>query len=414
MNPIIVGNDAAIADRICAALHRFGVDRSQAQVLSPDVAFAALQSAKTQSVQLVFVASRNFAAEDLAWLQRLCSLANERVRFVAVGPVCDPRVVIRVIRYGVLDYLDVNDNFDSELTMLIERLKRVRRDVTQSGKMFAVFSPSGGAGVSAVASNLAVAIANKRASCALLDLHVHGGDQVTLFNAAPRHTLSALASKAENFDLAMFEQALVKHPTGVSLLAGPEPFGDDRQITPQVIQKAVQFARTSCLHTVADMEGAKLPDQIRVLATSAQIVMVFRADYVSITRVIKCLEYFKASNISSDQLLLVANRVGQTNELPIAKIEETLGRAIRHRLPDDSAAVNMSFNLGEPLVKSAPKSCFAAAICNLADDLLGERPEPTAIAPAHWLKPFRTAAGRMGNIFDQIARPALQLNRDKA
>jgi pilus assembly protein CpaE len=221
-----------------------------------------------------------------------------------------------------------------------------------------------------LATNIAAVVARLEQRCALLDLHWRGGDLTTLLNIHPRHTLQSLAGKSDQLDRTMFEHSLVRHDSGVQLLASPEPFNDYRQIRPELIQKIVQLARATFPTVIADLEDCEHHDQARTLAISDRIVVPMRPDFVSLVRTKKLIHHLLSSGVTRDHVKLVVNRVGRPKELPIGQIEKTLEMPISFQIPDDPVAVNEAINLGMPLVVNSPHSKTASIIVRLAESLL--------------------------------------------
>jgi pilus assembly protein CpaE len=192
----------------------------------------------------------------------------------------------------------------------------------------------------------------------------------------------------------MLEQSLVRHDCGVHLLASPEPFCDYRQIRPELVQKVVHLARDAFSTVVVDLEDCEHLDQVRTLAASDGIIVVFRPDFVSLMRTKKLLTYLTSAQVAHEHIALVANRTGQAKEIPLGQAEEALGMRIEHRLPDDPAAVNEAINLGVPSVVGFPKSKVATEMTRLTDSLLGIR--PPVPAPSSWMSakllPLKTMA----------------------
>ena len=195
----------------------------------------------------------------------------------------------------------------------------------------------GGAGASLLSVNLAAALAQIEKTCGLIDLQLRGGDLATLLKSNPRHTLLSLASKAQQLDRAIFDQSLIKHESGIHLVASPEPFTDYRQISPQVIQKVVQFARNSYPNVVVDLEDAEHSEQVRTMATSDRIILPLRLDFVSLCRAKKCIDHLLQSKIDREHIILVANRTGRAKELPLNRVVEVLGLPVEHRIPTTRA-----------------------------------------------------------------------------
>jgi pilus assembly protein CpaE len=213
---------------------------------------------------------------------------------------------------------------------------------------------------------LAAALATPERPCTLLDLNVRGGDLARLLNVSPPYSIASLSAKVEQLDAALFEQALYKHECGVHLLASPDPFGDYRLISRELVQRVVQLARHASRYVVVDLEDVEHAEQIRVLAASDRVIIPLRPDYVSLCRAKKYLDFLLRSKVTPEQVVFVANRVGQPRELPVAYMEELLGVKIVVRIPNDPLTANTAYNLGVPLVTSHPESPPAQSIRRLA------------------------------------------------
>jgi pilus assembly protein CpaE len=361
-------------EHLCSSLH----------VLSHSATLSALQTRQQHTPLLVCFVSATFPDDDIALLKQLCLAAREHAKIVAVSPVYDPNTILQVMRCGAVDYLDVNKAIEKDLANLIERLTSTQFESSRPGKLLSVMGPVGGAGASLLAVNLAVLCAQKDGTCGLLDLHLRGGDLGRLLNVTPRYTLASLVGKA-NVDVTMFEHALVQHESGVRLLTSPDPFTDYRQITPQLVQRVVQYARATFPYVIVDLEDVEHPEQVRLLAASDQVIIPLRPDMVSLYRTLKCLEYLSRANMTADRITIVVNRVGQPNELPSRRMSEILGLPIVYEIPDDPAAINASYNLGVPLVLAFPKGKTALRMQHLANGLRsGPVPHNGARQTAGW------------------------------
>ncbi len=328
---------------------------------------------------IVYFVVAAFGMEDVTLLKQTC-LACGDAKVVAISAGSDPNVIVQVMRCGAVDYLDISKSLESDLASLSERLNTASRDPGRLGKLISVLSPTGGAGASFLAANLAVLYAQKDGGCGLLDLHLRGGDLARLLNLTPRFTLASLVGKP-NVDVTMFAHSVTPHASGVKLLASPEPFTDYRQITPDLVQRVIQCARFSFRYVIADLEDAEHPEQARLLGASHRIVIPLRPDMMSLYRTVKCLEFLARAKVNPEHITIVANRVGQPKELPISRLAEVLGTRIRHQIPEDQAGANAACNLGIPLVLAFPKSNTAARLARLAESLRFAG-SPTADEPA--------------------------------
>jgi pilus assembly protein CpaE len=383
MDILIASNDQAIAAKIRGCLQELGVACPLTQIVSFESAQLLATSRLSEEPSLMLFGSRQIADEELSLLKNLCAAGSDRLKVVVVCPTFSGNAILQSVRSGAIDCLSLNHSFATELKLLLDRLETARQEPSRLAKLLTVISAAGGTGASLVASNLAAAIARREEKCGLLDLHWHGGDLAALLNAIPRHTLLSLASKSDNLDQTMLEQSFFRHECGVHLLASPEPFSDFRQIRPELVQKVVQLSRGIFPTVVVDLEDCEHFDQVRTLAASDRIVLVIRPDFVSLMRTKKLLSYLLSAQVAREHIALVANRVGQAKEIPIAQVEEALGMRVTHRVPDDPAAVNEAINLGVPLVVGCPKSKVAAEIARLGDWLLGMEASPSSVS---WMK----------------------------
>ena len=129
------------------SLARAGVECAASRVLSIDSTEAAIRDSRGRLAIVVLFCSRSFSAEDLAAIKELSAVGNDRARLVAVGPITDPNLILRVIRSGAMDVLDINSRFDKELSEIIGRLKAVPvQSKPAIGQLFSVVGTVGGAG----------------------------------------------------------------------------------------------------------------------------------------------------------------------------------------------------------------------------------------------------------------------------
>lgn len=373
MKTVIACNDHALSAKICSGLKQVGIECPTTNFVSLESCGASIADGTKGAALLILFGSSQFAPADLSLLKQTCT-ACPQSKIVAVGPARSPQIVLEAVHCGAADFLDTTQDFEAELRQLITRLKAAAEERTSVGRLLTVISPTGGTGASVLATNLAAALAKREGTCALLDFHIRGGDLATLLRCNPRHTLLSLAGKAHQLDRAMFDQSLVKHESGVHLLASPAPFSDYRQLNLQPIQQVVQFARASYPTVVVDLEDMEHAEQVRTLAASDRIIVVLRLDFVALNRAKRIIEQLQRANVRQDCITLVASRVGQPKEMGVESFAEVLGLPINHQIPDDPATVNMAVNLGMPLVLSSPKTKVAESVVKLAESLIGIPP----------------------------------------
>src|SRR5205807_342732 len=101
------------------------------------------------------------------------------------------------------------------------------------GRFLAVLSCSGGCGASTLAVNIAAVLARDNGMCGLIDLKPGRGDLPALLDLRPQFHLADVCRNVARLDRALFEKTVVRHSSGIHLLAAPPSFGDARAVTPQ-------------------------------------------------------------------------------------------------------------------------------------------------------------------------------------
>jgi Flp pilus assembly CpaE family ATPase len=108
-----------------------------------------------------------------------------------------------------------------------------------------------------------------------------------------------------------------------------------------------------------------------VLRTASAILLVFRLDFTSLCNARRMLNEWQDHQIDESRVHLIANRCGQSSEIPPSQIQSVLGKRISVSIPEDPYTSNVAINCGNPAVLDAPKSPLSKALTATADQLLG-------------------------------------------
>jgi pilus assembly protein CpaE len=356
----VVSDNAQISLKVRERLLHEGVDCPATNLLSLELAVKQLTGARSD--MLVVVLSPEIEAA-LSVLQHLRSTVHTRI--LAMGPASEPKLIMRALRSGADQYLD-EDDLAAELTSVIKRLRSEAGVESEPGRLIAVLSPSGGAGSTTLAANVATVLAKEHATCALLDLKLEAGDLAALLDLKPTHTLAELCMNSARLDRVMFERSLVRHASGVHLLAPPRNYIDIGQVTSEGVRHVVAMARLLFPYVIADLDHSFREEQLTVLRQADVILLLLRLDFTSVRNVRKTLEHLERLGIDQGRVQLVVNRYGQAKEVPAAKAEEALGVKIQHYIPDDPKTVNRANNSGLPMVLETPSARVSKSVVRLA------------------------------------------------
>lgn len=288
--------------------------------------------------------------------------ANSNQKILALGPLNDPKLVVRAIRDGANEYLDMSET-EGELTQALDRIE----EQTGRGKLVGVLSAIGGAGVSSLAVNLACLLAQKPKTCALVDLKVEGGDLASLLDLKPNHTLADVSRGADSLDYTLLKGCLTPHDTGIQLLASPTRLPSFGEVQAQGVMRSMALMRHHFDYLVADLDRCLGQESVSAAQSADMLLVVLRLDFLSVRRTKLMLEFLKNQvGIKEDKIQLVANRTGLPGEISVSQAETAVSSKIPWQLMDDVRTMIRGTNNGEPIVIHAASTKIAKKMGELA------------------------------------------------
>ena len=369
MQFFVLGEDESLTAKIRTQLVDRGFECPANHVLTPEQLPVLLQTLKAAApspgaatlARLIVVVLGPDIERSLKVIAPLQALGG--VQVLAAGPATDPKLVIRAMREGANEYLDVND-LDSELLQAMRRLE----DERGAGRALGLLSACGGSGVSTIAVNLACAFAAslKGQHCALLDLKVEGGDLASLLDLKPGFSLADICRNAETIDFSLLRGTLSPHRSGVELLASPAKFPSFGEVSARGAARALALSRHHFPWVIADLDRCLSNEAYAVAQSVDALVMIVRLDFVSLRKTRLMREFLETHGIPAPRIHLVANRVGLPGEIPIAQAEEAVGSSITLQIPDEPKTALRGVNHGEPFVFNAPSARVSRKITELA------------------------------------------------
>ena len=264
----------------------------------------------------------------------------------------DPELILQCMRSGVRDILTVPLTQSTVAAALIRAAAR-RPAATApkqvGGRMMAFLGSKGGAGVTTLACNFAVALAlDTTQSTLLIDLDLPLGDAaLNLGLEAEYSTISALQESAR-LDRSFLSKLLVEHSSGLKVLAAPGKF-PQYPATSESVDKLLSVARQNFDNVVIDI-GSKLDFAGTALLRDARTVyLVTQASVPELRNSHRLInQYFSAGGPA---LEIVINRY-QPHSLGVSDehITKALTRPVQWKIPNDFAAVRQMQNTATPIV----------------------------------------------------------------
>jgi pilus assembly protein CpaE len=228
----------------------------------------------------------------------------------------------------------------------------------------------GGAGVTTLACNFAVALAQESGqSTLLIDLDLPLGDAALNLGIVTEYSTVNALQDAERLDASFLNKLLIKHSSGVSVLAAPGKF-PQFHASNEAIDKLMNVARQEFENVVVDV-GARLDLTDSALFRDAYtIYLVTQAGIPELRNSNRLISQF--FNVGSPKLEIVINRyepraLGVSDET----ITKALTRSANWKIPNDYAAVRQMQNTATPLALG--DSPISRLIKQMATSICGQR-----------------------------------------
>ncbi len=252
------------------------------------------------------------------------------------------------------------------------------RYVSSAGRIILVSKARGGIGATTLAVNLALEMqvqAAKRHGAvggrvALVDLDVQLGNAGSLLDLADRGGMLALARLGSEPDGQAVRHAIVRHASGLSVLAAPStPIPFEAFDIRRIASILDALAETHDV-VIVDLPPALIDWLEPVLARAERLLMVTDLAVPSITRARRIITLMTEDHPDLPVEIVVAHerkpfRLGQSHR----DAASALGHALHHWLPDETKLARQALDRGEPLVQLAPRCGYCKAVRTIAANL---------------------------------------------
>ena len=324
---------------------------------------------------------------------------NEKVlNFAGVGDVVgemgllsgDPRsatattstdAILLQLRKADFDSLLTNDvDFMRELARVVAR----RREATQQrafdendggagrreGLVSVVFSPRGGAGTTTIATNLAVALAQRTPDrVVLVDLNVLFGHVPLLLNLTPRTSLAAISAVSlRQMDRESFEFYLTTHAdTSLRVLAGVLRPEDGELITAEQVRSVLELLRRHFVYVIVDMGRSFSEVNLSAIEVADNILIVCTPDRVGVRAVSESQRIFRELlRLPGDPLQYVLNHLSPYASMEPEELEQALQVRFVGSIPFGGDTPARAALEGRPVVTRWPNSVVSKSILSMA------------------------------------------------
>jgi pilus assembly protein CpaE len=241
------------------------------------------------------------------------------------------------------------------------------------GSVICVLGPKGGIGKTVTCSNMAVALAQQGERVVLIDLDLQFGDIALSLGLRPENTLYDLATSGGSLDIEKIDAYLIRHETGLRVLAAPLRPDQAGSVTPDFLTEVMGVLRSAYNFMIIDTPPAFTPEVIGAIDASTYVCMIGMLDALSLKNTRLGLETLELMGYPADRIRVVLNRANTSVGITGTDVESVLGRSPDVLVPSHRD-VARSVNAGEPIVLSQRRSDAARAFSSLAASLMEDGP----------------------------------------
>jgi len=262
------------------------------------------------------------------------------------------------------------DELVSKVESLLARRAPVPGAEVTLGQAITLFSLRGGAGVSSLAINLAVALARQpNQKVALLDLCFLSSSVPLMLNVRPKLSLAELSREDTTISLDSLEKYMVAHSSGVKVLPIVLSLARVAPISAKTVERVLAVLKSGFNYVIVDTLSSLDDMTLAALIHSNQIILILVPEVASIQAATVTLQAFRSLGLSEEAVVPVINHTFAKGGLSLRTIQNALKRPIKAVIPHEPELLIQAINSGTPLVLSQPSSAMATAIQKLASVL---------------------------------------------
>lgn len=290
----------------------------------------------------------------------------------------DPQLLLRAIRAGAQEVLKK----PLDRALLQDAVERVSRSgAARSGtgsrarSITTLFSTKGGVGTTMVAANLAVSMKAHLGvdSVALVDFDPQSSGAAHLLGLKAEKSIADLV-RAQRFDSATLHMNLLRHSSGLAVLAQPEDLAQIEPISPA--QAGGVLDAISGAHDAVVVDAPHSFDEVslEVLDRSTTIALLVELSIPSIRAARRALEVFDRLHFTDvpGRVKVVVNRYSGTRGfITLDQLFEALQVRAFHTIQNDYRRVFASVNAGRALCLDDPDAQASKDIIALAAKMVG-------------------------------------------
>jgi Flp pilus assembly CpaE family ATPase len=324
---------------------------------------------------LVIIGPRAVTSDALAFAASL-RLARPAVGVILASREVDVTLLTRAMQSGVRDVVQVGD--DAAMAAACRRSYEVTRRMlappadqeATPGQIVTVFAAKGGVGKTALAVNLAVALAMQgvRRVC-VVDLDLAFGDVGINVQLDPLRTIMDALPMAGHLDESGAASLLTRYQPGLDMLLAPVTPGDAEKIPPRLVGELLAVLRGMYDFVVVDTPAQFNEHVLTTMDVSSHLVLLTTPDVPALKNLRVSLDMLDMLSYPRQIRSVVINRADSKVGLSLEQVRKVVRSDIAAHIPS-SRAVPISVNKGVPIMLGSPGHPVSQAVTRFVQQRL--------------------------------------------
>lgn len=236
------------------------------------------------------------------------------------------------------------------------------------GRIVTVFSPKGGTGKTAIASNLGATLAQEGKRALLLDLDLQFGDAAIMLGLEPDRTIFDLVVAPGELDADKLAGYTIRHSCGLDILPAPLRPEDAELVTESKVGRLLEVARYSYEIIVVDTSPFFHGPMLATLDRTDLLLLVAALDIPTLKNVRLGLQTLDLLSFPRERVRIVLNRASEKVGIKQRQVEDALETEVWKSIAADRV-VPLSVNRGAPVVVADSGCDFSRGLRELAKAL---------------------------------------------
>jgi pilus assembly protein CpaE len=305
-------------------------------------------------------------------VEHICG--NSSATVMVYSAQADSELLVRCMRAGAREFLSqpIAPNTIAEaLVRASVRRPTVRAPKKALGKLLIFAGAKGGSGVSTVASNFAILLAQEsRKNTVLLDLDLPLGASALDLGIMTQFSTANALQNASRLDSNFLAKLLTKHSSGLSVLSAPDRY-TAVNASDQTIGKLLTVARQDFDYVVVDAGSSMVSSYKSMLEAAAVVYLVTQVSVSELRNSNRLISEF--FTLPMPKLEIVLNRfTPNTLGIDEENITKALTKPANWKIPSDYGTVQRAQNTATPLALG--ESSITAVLRQMARTACGLPP----------------------------------------